>query len=1068
MPLQVWLPLHNNNINNIGLSNLVFSNKNTTYTKNNTAGKIGSCFENTNNTAGGLASNTTIDLGINQSMCCWINVTSFYSTSSLMGIGGQHRFSSNIGMGLTLKYISGSTGYLSVNTGTGSARTYNTYTGSTVLNSGTWYHVCYTYDGSNIRLYVNGNLDATHAYTGQSSPADYIGLFCWSLSGTSGNGLYNNYQFNGKINDFRVYDHCLSTKEIKEISKGLILHYTLDNNGMGCPNLLPGTDINIDGLSTMVTYSSGTIAVDSSVKFNDSNTIKITPGSSSTSSGGTNLYGGTVSLISGTTYCYSVWIYSTDADTFTSNSLGHFQTWVSSSSLHNRTIVHEGDTIPANKWTHVYITFTPTADCLFRSYWIYFANTSQIIYICKPKLEVGTKPTSWCPSITDSYYPSIGNSIFDTSGYNYIGAVTNSITNMADSPRYDISTYFPGTSYIRINSPTNQVRSVSFWAKLTNPKSGTYQVFFVDSASELAFGVYTQIICNCGSSRLIPFANTNFIDGQWNHIVVTRADTFDDVNLYINGVKQSHNSGGTNYWGNTSGVLDIGSRNGATSGSGPIDGYISDFRVYVTQLTDNDVKQLYNTSASIDNKGNLYSYSFVENGGGDIINLIYNGSFQYGSEGWIINNNITRDTTDSINGSNGCLDIKNAYNSIISEPFVPVNYKDSYTFEVDRKGVTTTSAVYVCIYCYDGDKNLIGTNKVGLVSANTKTTLAQDLNNGDTIVYLTTCSGWATNQTYRYVGICDSPAYDYNRAIYLQKYDSSTVNTTDKTVTLQAAWAGGKWLAGTKVANFTDGSTFIYPVYGPNWSTDWVHSTNNVTLRHGTKYIRLGVISSANMEFKLANIRFFNNTNIQYRIPYLCNTQNKNITKQGIINTTNIEESSLPIRYIRDYCGGSNQNTNCHWCEIQAFSIDNINVAYASTGKMFNSSNTEVTPSLNGRTPNNNSNSNYPRFHLITNNVIATNPYMGGVSNSGYVQLDLGSIFDIKQIKVWHYFGDGRTYTNTKTQVSCDGVNWITIFDSAIEGTYAENTNGHTINIDRNNVSLTKHGEYKSKTNYEI
>ena len=38
---------------------------------------------------------------------------------------------------------------------------------------------------------------------------------------------------NGKLNDVRIYDHSLSPKEVKEISKGLILHYKLDGNDIG-------------------------------------------------------------------------------------------------------------------------------------------------------------------------------------------------------------------------------------------------------------------------------------------------------------------------------------------------------------------------------------------------------------------------------------------------------------------------------------------------------------------------------------------------------------------------------------------------------------------------------------------------------------------------------------------------------------------------------------------------------------------------------------------------------------------------------------------------------------------
>jgi hypothetical protein len=41
----------------------------------------------------------------------------------------------------------------------------------------------------------------------------------------------------GGMNDIRIYDECLSQKQVKEIAKGLCAHYKLEGVGAN-PNLL--------------------------------------------------------------------------------------------------------------------------------------------------------------------------------------------------------------------------------------------------------------------------------------------------------------------------------------------------------------------------------------------------------------------------------------------------------------------------------------------------------------------------------------------------------------------------------------------------------------------------------------------------------------------------------------------------------------------------------------------------------------------------------------------------------------------------------------------------------------
>ena len=235
MSLQVWLPL-NKDLRNQGVSDLTFTNDNPSYlTLNNAATKMGGSYKSTSDSRGALCSNKKILLGKNQSMFCWIKPAQFNSGSSLTAVMGQHRYLQATGMGITMLTLSSTTGKLSVNTGNGNGdglgnggRTYNTYTGNTVLNANTWYHVGYTYDGTTIKLYVNGKLDGTHTVANLAVPEDYLQIGGWSFTGTS--TVYGGYHMVGEFADARAYDHTLSLKEIKELAKGLMIEYNFKNH----------------------------------------------------------------------------------------------------------------------------------------------------------------------------------------------------------------------------------------------------------------------------------------------------------------------------------------------------------------------------------------------------------------------------------------------------------------------------------------------------------------------------------------------------------------------------------------------------------------------------------------------------------------------------------------------------------------------------------------------------------------------------------------------------------------------------------------------------------------------
>ena len=144
------------------------------------------------------------------------------------------------------------------------------------------------------------------------------------------------------------------------------------------------------------------------------------------------------------------------------------------------------------------------------------------------------------------------------------------------------------------------------------------------------------------------------------------------------------------------------------------------------------------------------------------------------------------------------------------------------------------------------------------------------------------------------------------------------------------------------------------------------------------------------------------------------------------------QNRKFAVRYIRDYCKGSSADADyCNWTEIKVINTSGVNVALNKTP----TSNISITNAT-----------------VITNGIYENKSQFatGKASNNTipYVQIDLGNVnYDIDEIKVWHYYSDARRYHKTKTEISEDGSNWITLFDSDVSGEYVETQFGHSIKV---------------------
>ncbi len=94
---------------------------------------------------------------------------------------------------------------------TGALAAYDT---STYVTTGTWYKLAYTFDGIAAKLYINGNLIETSTGSTTFNPNSgdlYFG------SNADPSGLYP-FWFNGVIDEIRIYNRALSSKEIKSLA----------------------------------------------------------------------------------------------------------------------------------------------------------------------------------------------------------------------------------------------------------------------------------------------------------------------------------------------------------------------------------------------------------------------------------------------------------------------------------------------------------------------------------------------------------------------------------------------------------------------------------------------------------------------------------------------------------------------------------------------------------------------------------------------------------------------------------------------------------------------------------
>ena len=573
MSLQVWLPL-NGNLNNQGLGEVTVTNNGATVDSN---GKIGSCYLVNQNSPIFFSSDPWMSMKPQYNFSCffWVKGT----TSGWLFAHGAWEF--RLRPDFIQVHVGPSGEYAAKYTST--------------FDTNTWYHLGFTWSGveGKLRLYLNGNLVAT-----SDVPS--------SVSYDASSSFKIPYDGPRYINDFRLYDHCLSAKEVKEISKGLICHYKLDNNGFGSPNLIEDSIFSANITSSYV-YR------DSSRLFNGKPSLRITR-SGATSYTYTGWERTVTNVKAGDTIYASAWVYIEDPSsidygcewrvyqTHNDGTANNWSGWYSSSLFKKDTWVRVGRS---------YTLDTNLSSAIFSMNVV----KNGTYWIAEPKVEFGTKPTTWCPHTSDSLYASLGldsTTEVDCSGLSNNGTKIGGLTPSTSpiSIRYESCYDFDGnTGSIQIPNLSTLVPSGEFtmncWIYHDDTwSSKDYETIFGGPSGfelEAKYGSTNSpalYAYSWGSEKAVYELN------RWNMITMTRNAS--ETKFYINGELKITGSAGTIPSGN----YFIGAWR--TSSEQNFKGKISDFRLYSTVLSVEDIEELYNTSASVDKNGSMYAYEFKE------------------------------------------------------------------------------------------------------------------------------------------------------------------------------------------------------------------------------------------------------------------------------------------------------------------------------------------------------------------------------------------------------------------------------------------------------------------------
>lgn len=642
MGLQVWMPMIGN-INNQGLSNFSYFSGN--YVQG-TCSTFGKCLNVPNSSPIGFTADGLVNAK-KFSVCFWTLASDATKAdwNQMLWLGDKKTDGS---YGSNFRFESCSKTYTYPRACSFHNNDKNAITGgSRILGSSynTWYHVCVTYDGTELKSYTNGNLIGTDVGNGgyltgyvQIGSANYFGL----------------------MNDLRIYDEVISQKQIRSIYNLQIIHYPLNNiYEIGITNKYFGDAA--EGALGCSDYITRTKLADER-GYN----YKLSYTGTGKDMWNALTIGSHFSFTAGRTYYYSCKVRC--------HSKSNTQLFLRAARCDNDWVTTMVDTLNADGQWHEY-TVSQTINANFNrgdgivtcNPWVEFYTNDMSINGMSYTFDVDIKDIQVTEGQKYSFIANemVTSSVSDISGYSNnasvgIGAqysVSNTSLNILDdsvsvddttlsvknasvtdttlslasnnasvgigigvqSPRYDACYYFSAKSYLKFPNPIYAKKTIwgltiNMWVRLDSGCGGYATIL---SGLNDPTSNFPWLAVNTEGSGLWGYIGGNapqYGHGMSNELLslntwymITYVFNDGSVYWYLNGVRKGDITKYTtlNYINADMEYLALGNSYTGTNWNTNFCGWISDFRMFTTVLSADDVKALYQNSASITSTGQV-------------------------------------------------------------------------------------------------------------------------------------------------------------------------------------------------------------------------------------------------------------------------------------------------------------------------------------------------------------------------------------------------------------------------------------------------------------------------------